>query len=73
MNEVVVFENFFMVGLRMSPHPVFAEILQKFGVQLHQLMPNAIGKFIWVVNSCGGRPTTYVSGSCTPGTTGRRL
>jgi hypothetical protein len=53
-NEAVVFKDFFNAGLRMLPHPVFAEILQKFRVQLLQLTPNAnvqIGKFIWAVSS----------------------
>jgi hypothetical protein len=39
------------------------DILHKFQVQLHHLMPNAIvqiSKFIWVVTSCGGCPTTDV-------------
>jgi hypothetical protein len=52
-----------MVGLCMLPHLVLAEILQKFRVQLHQLMPNAIvqiRKFIWAVSSYGGYPTTDV-------------
>jgi hypothetical protein len=46
----VVFEDFFIVGLRMPPHPVLEEIFQKFRVQLHQLTPNSIvqiRKFIW--------------------------
>jgi hypothetical protein len=48
-NKVVVFEDFFTVGLHMPPHPILVEILRKFHVQLHQLTPNAIiqiGKFI---------------------------
>jgi hypothetical protein len=62
-NEVVVFEDFFTAGLHMLPHLVLVDILHKFRVQLHQLTPNAIvqiGKFIWVVASCGDRPTTDV-------------
>jgi hypothetical protein len=57
-NEVVVFENLFSTGLRMLPHLVLADILQKFCVQLHQLTLNAIvriRKFIWAVSSCGSR------------------
>jgi hypothetical protein len=63
MNEAVVFEDFFTAMLRMPPHLVLVDILHKFWVQLHQLMPNAIvqiGKFIWVVTSCGGWPTADV-------------
>jgi hypothetical protein len=61
-NEVVVFEDFFIAGLRLPPHPMLTNILQKFQVQLHQT-PNAIvqiGKIICAVSSCGGRPTTDV-------------
>jgi hypothetical protein len=36
-DEVVVFEEFFAMGLRMLPHPAFTEILLKFWVQLHHL------------------------------------
>jgi hypothetical protein len=48
-NEAAVFEDFFIAGLHMPPHPVLVDILRKFLVQLHQLMLNAIvqiGKFI---------------------------
>jgi hypothetical protein len=41
-DEAVVYEDFFVVGLCMPPHPALADILHKFLVQLHQLMPNAI-------------------------------
>jgi hypothetical protein len=47
----------------MSLHPVHADILRKFQVQLHHLTLNAIiqiNKFIWVVTSCGGCPTVDV-------------
>jgi hypothetical protein len=40
-NEAVVFEEFFVTGLRMPPHPALTDILVKFHVQLHQLTPNA--------------------------------
>jgi hypothetical protein len=43
-DEVVVFENFFIAALRMPPHTTVAEMLLKFRVQLHQLMPNAIAQ-----------------------------
>jgi hypothetical protein len=41
-DKAVIFEEFFAAGLRLPPHLVLAEILQKFKVQLHQLTPNAI-------------------------------
>jgi hypothetical protein len=42
VNKAVVFEDLFLVGLRMPSHLVLVEILQKFRVQLHQLTPNDI-------------------------------
>jgi hypothetical protein len=53
----VVFEDFFVAGLHMPPHPIIVDILRKFWVQLHQLTPSAIiqiSKFIWPITSCGG-------------------
>jgi hypothetical protein len=58
-NEAGVFEDFFVAGLCIPPHPMLLDILHKFCVQLHQLTPNAIvqiNKFIWVVTSCGRHP-----------------
>jgi hypothetical protein len=37
IDEAVVFENFFNVGLRMPQHPALVEILLMFKTQLHQL------------------------------------
>jgi tRNA A37 threonylcarbamoyladenosine synthetase subunit TsaC/SUA5/YrdC len=31
-NKVVVFKDFFAVGLRMPPHPILLDILRKFWV-----------------------------------------
>jgi hypothetical protein len=62
-DEAVIFEDFFAAGFRIPPHPVLLDILRKFQVQLHQPTSNAIihiSKFIWVVTSCGGHPTTDV-------------
>jgi hypothetical protein len=62
VNEVVVFEDFFCCRASHAS-PALTEIIHKFWVQMHQLTPNVIvqiGKFIWAVNSCGGRPTTDV-------------
>jgi hypothetical protein len=44
-DEVVVFEEFFVAGLRIPPQPVLTDILLKFQVQLHQLTPNAFAQF----------------------------
>jgi hypothetical protein len=62
-NEAVAFEDFFAAGLCIHPHPILLDILHKFQVQLHQLMPNAIvqiDKFVCAVTSCGGHPTADV-------------
>jgi hypothetical protein len=41
-NEVVVYEDFFVTGLRMPLHLTLTDILLQFQAQLHQLTPNAI-------------------------------
>jgi hypothetical protein len=59
-NEAVVFEDFFVVGLRMPPHLVLTDILVNFRVQLHQITPNAFAqfsKYFWVVMSFDGKPS----------------
>jgi hypothetical protein len=40
--ELVIFEAFFIVGLRLPVHHFVSEVLQKFEVQVHQLTPNAV-------------------------------
>jgi hypothetical protein len=62
-NEVVVFEDFFTAGLCIPPHPILLDILHKFQVQLHQLMPNTIiqiSMLVWAVTSCGGCPNAEI-------------
>jgi hypothetical protein len=59
-DKAVVFEEFFIAGLYMPPHPALAAILLKFQAQPHQLTPNAIAqlsKYFWVVGSFGGVPS----------------
>jgi hypothetical protein len=58
-NEVIMYEEFFVAGLHMPPHPALADILLKFQAQLHQLMPNAIAqlsKYFWAIGSFKGVP-----------------
>jgi hypothetical protein len=48
--ELVVFESFFVAGLRLPAHRFVAEVLQRFEVQVHQLTPNAmvaLAKYVW--------------------------
>jgi hypothetical protein len=40
--ELVVFEAFFVAGLRLPGHRFVVEVLQRFEVQVHQLTPNAV-------------------------------
>jgi hypothetical protein len=47
VDEAVVFEDLFVAGLRLPPHPALADIMQ-------------LSKFFWAVTSCGGRPTAEV-------------
>jgi hypothetical protein len=56
-DEAMVYEDFFVAGLCMPPHPALADILLHFQLQLHQLTPNAIAqlsKYFWVVGCFGG-------------------
>jgi hypothetical protein len=61
--ELVVFEAFFIAGLRLPAHHFMAEVLQRFDVQVHQLTPNvvvALAKYVWVVTSYCGQPSVVV-------------
>jgi hypothetical protein len=41
-DEAVIFEDFYIAGLRMPPHLALADILLHFQTQLYQLTPNDI-------------------------------
>jgi hypothetical protein len=59
-DEAVIYEDFFIAGLRMLLHPALADILLHFQVWLHQLTPNAItqlSKKFWAIGSFGGMPS----------------
>jgi hypothetical protein len=61
--ELVVFEAFFIVGLRLPAHRFVSEVLQKFEVQVHLLTPNvmvALAKYVWATTSYGGQPSMEV-------------
>jgi hypothetical protein len=61
--ELVVFEAFFIAGLRLPAHRFVSEVLQKFEVQVHQLTPNfvvALAKYVWATTSYGGQPSVEV-------------
>jgi hypothetical protein len=58
-DKVVVYEDFFVAGLRMPPYLALDDILLHFQAQLHQLTPNAIAqlsKYFWCLTKlaiCG--------------------
>jgi hypothetical protein len=61
--ELVMFEAFFIIGLRLPTHHFVAEVLQRFEVQVHQLTPNAVValvKYVWAVTSYGSQPSVEV-------------
>jgi hypothetical protein len=61
--ELIVFEAFFVAGLRLLTHRFVVEVLQRFEVQVHQLTPNAVvalAKYVWAVTSYGGQPSVEV-------------
>jgi hypothetical protein len=58
-DEVVVFKSFFKAGLRFPLNEMIADVLEKFGIYLHQLTPNAIIRlsiYIWALRSQGAEP-----------------
>jgi hypothetical protein len=61
--ELIVFEAFFVAGLRLPTHRFVAEVLRWFEVQVHQLTPNAmvaLAKYVCTVTSYGGQPSVEV-------------
>jgi hypothetical protein len=59
----VDFEIFFTTGLQLHAHQFVTEVLERFKVQLHQLMPNAmvvLAKFNWVEATYGGELSVEV-------------
>jgi hypothetical protein len=56
--ELVIFEAFFTIGLRLPANRFVVEVLQRFEVQVHQLTPNAVvalAKYVWAATSYGGQ------------------
>jgi hypothetical protein len=53
-DEVVVFRDFFVCGLRFLCDPMLVDILDKFSVKIHQLSPNSfleLSKFFWIMRT----------------------
>jgi hypothetical protein len=61
--ELIIFEAFFVAGLRLPMHRFVVEVLRRFEVQVYQLTPNAVvalAKYVWAVSSYGGQPSVEV-------------
>jgi hypothetical protein len=60
-DEAVVYEDFFVAGLRMPLHPISGDILLHFQAQPHQPTPNVMAqllKYFWVVDNFRGSPVS---------------
>jgi hypothetical protein len=58
-DEVVVFKSFFKAGVRFPLHGMIADVLERFGIHLHQLTPNTIVRlsvYIWALRSQEAEP-----------------
>jgi hypothetical protein len=59
-DKVVVFKDFFAVGLRFPLDPAVVEIFRRYGVYLHQMTPNSfiwLSLFMWLAKTCRIAPT----------------
>jgi hypothetical protein len=66
-DEVVVFKSFSKAGLRFPLNKIIADVLNKFGIYLHQLTPNAIVRlsvYIWALRSQGWSHLPKASAKC---------
>jgi hypothetical protein len=53
-DEIVVFRDFFVCGLRFPCDTLLPAILDKFSVKIHHLTPNyflELSKFIWIMKT----------------------
>jgi hypothetical protein len=58
-DEVVVYKEFFLAGLRFPPHPLVVGVLKGFNLKFHQLNPSSFVKlsiYIWGCKSQGVEP-----------------
>jgi hypothetical protein len=75
-DEVVVFRSFFKAGLRFPLNKMTADVLNKFGIYLHQLTPNAIVRlsvYIWALRSQEWSHLVKASAECTSSITRQKL
>jgi hypothetical protein len=53
-DEIIVFRDFFIYGLRFPYDTLLPAILEKFSVKIHQLTPNSfleLSKFFWIMKT----------------------
>jgi hypothetical protein len=58
-DEVVVYKEFFLAGLRFPLHPLVVGVLKRFNLQFHQLNPSSFMKlsiYVWGCKSHGVEP-----------------
>jgi len=59
-DEVIVFKDFFSMGLRFPLDYAMVEIFCWYGVYLHQMTPNSmlrLNLFMWLTKTCGVAPS----------------
>ena len=55
-DEVVVYKEFFLAGLRFLSHPLVVGVLKRFNLKFHQLNPSSFVKlsiYVWGYKSQG--------------------
>ena len=58
-DEVVVYQEFFVVGLRFPLHPLVIGVLKRFNLKFHQLNPSSfvkLGIYVWACKFQGVDP-----------------
>ena len=58
-DEVVVYKELFLAGLRFSSHPLVVGVLKRFNLKFHQLNPSSFVKlsiYVWGCKSQGVEP-----------------
>ena len=59
-DEVVVFKDFFLGGLRFPLDPAVIDIFVRYGIYLHHMIPNSFSRislFMWLSKTCRIAPT----------------
>lgn len=59
LDEVVIFHDFFSMGLRFPMDAVLVQILQAYNMYIHQLTPNSfvrLNLYFWLAKTCRLQP-----------------